>query len=69
MTINVSEQRELADYIARKIARELGLQPARDAPNSKEKQVAEIVWNAIEDYTFEPTGPDILEMHKASENG
>jgi len=68
MVISIAEQKELAGYIARKVSRELGLQPVWDAPNSKEKQEASVVWNAIEDYAASDydNGPDILHAHKAA---
>ena len=61
MNINFSEQRELADYIARKLGESACAIPR--------KECASIVWDAIEDYTYDPPTADILEMSKASTEG
>jgi len=58
MKISVREQRELADYIASQVV----MLPI----NASEKHIANVVWDAIEDYTAIPESQDILEAHKAA---
>ena len=60
MNINFSEQRELADYVAHKLEA-IGVVSA-----ANEKNVAYVIWFAIEDYVgSDENGPDILELAKA----
>jgi len=60
MVISITEQRELADYIARKMCAAASAIPQQEA--------ASIVWDAIEDYTASDydNGPDILTASKAA---
>ena len=59
MDITVSEQRELSDYIARKLG-----QAACAIP---QKECASIVWDAIEDYTGGDPTPDPEDMGRADD--
>lgn len=63
MNIDFSEQRELANLIARRL-RGMGV-----FGEKTEKALADVIWEAIEDYTYEPPTADILEMSKASTEG
>ncbi len=69
MDITVSEQRELADYIARKLFQGGIVSRKIQPPDSSRKEIASVVWEAIEDYAYAPDGPDILEMSKATTEG
>lgn len=63
MRLSLTEHRELADYIARKVVEGFRYLGAAD-----QKKCADIAWDAIEDYTASDydNGPDILTAHKAA---
>ena len=68
MTISITEQRELADYIARKLYQEHIASRTIQTPDKSRAEIASVVWGALEDYTASDydNGPDILHAHKAA---
>ncbi len=68
MDISITEQRELADYIARKLFQDQITSRKIQPPDSSRKEIAATVWNAIEDYCGRPDPtPDPEDMGRADD--
>ncbi len=67
MDISLSEQRELADYIARKLFQDGITSRKIQPPDNSRKEIASTVWDAIEDYTGGDPTPDPEDMGRADD--
>ena len=67
MDISITEQRELADYIARKLLENHIASRTIQPPDSSRKEMGSVVWDAIEDYAGRSSEPDPEDMGRAED--
>ena len=67
MDISITEQRELADYIARKLYENHIASRRIQPPDKSRAEMGSVVWDAIEDYAGRPSDPDPEDTGRADD--